>query len=85
VNFKGWEYVQDDKSGRLRMIPIPSDMKILLCKARQMAESNVAFMVDGRRLIKAPALINLVAEIGQNIDVQGLTPILLSRSFTFGM
>jgi site-specific recombinase XerD len=84
VNFKRWEYVQDDKSGHLRMIPIPLDMQVLLCKARQELESNETFKIDGRRLISAPALIKLVAEVGQSIDEQGLTPILLSRSFTFG-
>ena len=84
IDLKRWEYVQDDKSGRLRLIPIPLDMQVLLEKARQESTFNERLKVDGRRLISAPALIKLVAEIGLSLDLPGLTPILLSRSFTFG-
>jgi hypothetical protein len=84
VDFRRWEYIQDDQAGRLRLIPIPMDMRVLLAKARQEAMSNVQFKLDGRRIFTAQELGKMVADIGKRQNISGLTPILLSRSFTFG-
>jgi len=81
VDYPRREYVISDGRGRLRLIPIPQKVQVLLLGARQvgilMDASTSPSKMDLRRLAGA------VRAIGEAIGISGLTPDRLTKTFTY--
>ena len=74
-------YVFNDGRGRLRRIPIPKDMQVLMARAQHMGvlDDNVA-----RPWVSLRQLSVAVTHLGGLIGVPGLTPLRLKRTAIYG-
>lgn len=84
VDFDRWEYIQDDVSGRLRLIPIPKDMRVLVARARQIRTPDGKTSLNGEPITKIPTVQMALKKIGKRCNRPDLTPQLLRFSFLNG-
>lgn len=83
VDFECWEYIQDDKKGRLRLIPIPKDMRALVAKARQFSTPEGKSKLDGTLIAQNWKINEAVKIIGERCNRPDLTAQILTRSFLY--
>lgn len=84
VDFTRWEYVLEDTRGRLRLTPIPMNMRALLAKARHLQPNGDAHGSDGSAWIAGPLLRAFVRQAGLEVGIQGLTSIQLTDACRYG-
>ncbi len=85
VDFNRWEYIHADTRGRLRIIPIPHEMRPLLAKARQIRPSEEGKGDNTFSAQSNQTLRNLVKRIGVEIGLPNLLPIQLTRTCIHGL
>jgi hypothetical protein len=84
VDFKNWEYTQDDAAGRLRVIPIPINMRAQLGKARHLQSNGGTHKPKGPAWISCHSIRVIVHRIGLKCGLPDLTPVQITHTCVFG-
>lgn len=75
-------YVISDRKGRLRHIPIPKDMQVLIARAQHAGDPSGAPLESLR--VSANALMKSVRRLGELAGIPGLTPHRLQQTAIYG-
>lgn len=84
IDYKRWEYIQKDRAGRLRYIPIPKEMQALIARARHLKPNGGSHKRKSFKWLSDQGIRDIVRRVGEHCGLPGLLPCQIVHTCIFG-